>query len=98
MTIVASVSASGVLLPFQAVYDGKTSTSCPKKDTKNHTEAGAAGFRFEYSGNSTYWSTQKTMESLVNNIIAPYFASQKRKLGLPETQKAIWQIDVWSVH
>jgi hypothetical protein len=30
MTIVVSVSSSGVLLPFQAVYEGKSSVSCPK--------------------------------------------------------------------
>lgn len=98
ITIVTSVSSSGVLLPFQAVYEGKSSVSCPKQSAKCHTEATDAGFRFEYSGNHTYWSTQKTMRSLVDDIIAPYFSEQKKKLGLPETQKSIWQIDVWSVH
>lgn len=38
------------------------------------------------------------MRDLVDNIIAPYFSEQKAKLGLPEMQKSIWQIDVWSVH
>ena len=38
------------------------------------------------------------MHTLVDEIIAPYFSKQKAKLGLPETQKSIWQIDVWSVH
>ncbi len=38
------------------------------------------------------------MQTLVDEIIAPYFADHRRKLGLPETQKAIWQIDAWSVH
>jgi hypothetical protein len=38
------------------------------------------------------------MHLLVDNIIAPYFAKQKAKLGLPLSQKSIWQIDVWSVH
>lgn len=98
MTIVISVSSSGVLLPFQAVHEGKSSVSCPKKSAKSYNKATAAGFKFEYSGNQTYWSTQKTMKSVVNDIIAPYFSEQKQKLGLPETQKAIWQIDVWSVH
>jgi hypothetical protein len=98
MTIVVSVSSSGVLLPFQAVYEGKSSVSCLKKSAKCHAKASAAGFHFEYSGNQTYWSMQKTMKSLVNDIIAPYFSEQKKKLGLPETQKSIWQIDVWLVH
>jgi len=38
------------------------------------------------------------MRDLVDNIIAPYFSEQKAKLGLPASQKSIWQIDVWSVH
>jgi hypothetical protein len=38
------------------------------------------------------------MHDLVDNIIAPYFDKKKRELGLPLTQKSIWQIDVWSVH
>jgi hypothetical protein len=58
-TIVVSVSSSGMLLPFQAVYEGKSSVSCPKKSANQHAEATAAGFHFEYSGNQTYWSTQK---------------------------------------
>ena len=58
----------------------------------------ATGFRFEYSKSKTYWSTHETMHLLVNNIISPYFAWQKAKLSLPPSQKAIWQIDIWSVH
>ena len=96
--IFTSISASSVLLPFQAVYEGKSSASCPKASAKCHQEAMAESFRFEYSGNQTYWSTQKTMRSLVDDIIAPYFSKQKMKLGLPKIQKSIWQIDVWSVH
>ena len=38
------------------------------------------------------------MHDLVDNIIAPYFSEQKAKLSLPDSKKAIWQIDVWSVH
>lgn len=98
MTIVASVSASGELLPFQAVYGGKTSVSCPSRNAKNRTGADAAGIQFEPSGVKSYWSTHATMHSLVDTIIAPYFERQKTKLGLPQAQKSIWQIDVWSVH
>jgi hypothetical protein len=97
-TIVVSISNSGELLPFQAIYQGHTTKSCPSKSAPNYDEAKGAGFRFEFSKSKTYWSTQETMCLLVDNIIAPYFAKQKAKLGLPESQKAIWQIDVWSVH
>ncbi|KAF9220990.1 hypothetical protein BS17DRAFT_847189 [Gyrodon lividus] len=38
------------------------------------------------------------MKLLVNNIIAPYLDTEKDMLGLPPSQKAIWQIDIWSIH
>ena len=98
ITIITSISGSGVLLPFQAVYEGKSAVSCPKQSANCHTQATNTGFQFEYSGNQTYWSTQKTMRSLVDNVITPYFSEQKEKLGIAETQKSIWQIDIWSVN
>lgn len=97
-TVMVSVSNSGDLLPLQAIYGGKSQRSCPDKSAKNYDKAQAAGFRFEYSNTDTYWSTQTTMHNLVNEIIAPYFEKKKKELGLPPSQKAIWQIDVWSVH
>ncbi|KAG2055889.1 hypothetical protein BDR06DRAFT_981632 [Suillus hirtellus] len=57
-----------------------------------------AGFKFEHSNTKTYWLTHTTMHSLIDNIIAPYFEQKKQELGLPQMQKTIWQIDVWSVH
>jgi hypothetical protein len=97
-TVMNSVSNSGVLLPFQAVYMGKSTRSCPNKSANSYDEAQTAGFCFKFSGTGTYWSNAKTMRSFVNDILAPYFAEQKRTIGLPPSQKCIWQIDVWSVH
>ena len=97
-TVVVSVSNSGELLPFQAIYQGYSTKTCPSKSAKDYAAADAAGFRFEFSKSKTYWSTHETMHSLVDNIIEPYFAKQKATLGLPPSQKAIWKIDVWSVH
>jgi hypothetical protein len=97
-TVVVSISNSGELLPFQAIYQGYTAKTCPSTSAKRYDAAKAAGFRFEFSKTRTYWSTQETMHTLVDGIIAPYFSKQKAKLGLPESQKSIWQIDVLSVH
>ena len=97
-TAVVSVSCSGKLLPLQAVYQGATSKSCPRSTAARYNECISHGFQFECSKTDTYWSTHETMESLVDNIIAPYFEAEKKKLGLPPSQKAIWQIDIWSVH
>jgi len=97
-TVVVSISNSGELLPFQAIYQGQTAKTCPSPSAKDYDAAKEAGFRFESLKTRTYWSTHETMHTLVDEIIAPYFSKQKAKLGLPKTQKSIWQIDVWSVH
>jgi hypothetical protein len=98
-TLVVAVAANGTLLPFQAVFLGKTSTSLPSaRDSQNYTDAIQASFKFECSGNGTYWSNQRTMCAYINDIIAPYFDKKKAELSLPPSQKSLLQLDVWSVH
>ncbi|KAF8156966.1 hypothetical protein B0H34DRAFT_629721, partial [Crassisporium funariophilum] len=97
-TLVPSISASGQLLPMQAVYFGKTATSCPSLKAEFYDEALSLGYSMLPSKSATYWSTQATMEKLVNEIIAPYFDETKHALQLPATQCSIWKIDCWSVH
>jgi hypothetical protein len=98
ITVVVSVACSGDLLPFQVIYEGATARSLPKRFAKHIDDCKKLGIWFDSSKSDTYWSTQHTMQVLVNKIIAPYFAAQKKKLGLPDKQKAAWQIDIWSVH
>lgn len=97
-TAVVSVACSGKMLPLQLIYQGSTMKSCPRPTAICYNECVSNGFHFECSKTDTYWSTQETMMSLVDNLIAPYFEAEKRSLGLPQSQKSIWQIDVWSVH
>ena len=97
-TLVPSISASGKLLPMQTIFHGQTSASCPSKQERCYTEAEEQGFKFEPSRSHTYWSTQATMQLLVNGIIAPYFDQKKKELGLPSSQCSLWMIDCWSVH
>jgi hypothetical protein len=98
VTVFVSVSNSGELLPFQAIYPGYSSKTCPATSAKDYDTVKAAGFCCEFSKTKTYWSTQETMHTFVNEILVPYCSKQKIKLGLPESQKLIWQIDIWSVH
>jgi hypothetical protein len=87
------------MLPFQAIYHGKTDRSCPNPlKATNYKDAIAAGFRFDPSKSDTYWSNQGTMKLFVNHILAPYFDQMKTRLGLPTVQKSLWVIDCWSVH
>ena len=104
-TVLVTITAAGLMLPFQAIYQGKTDRSCPSPKspdgntkTPNYDDAITAGFRFEHSGSGTYWSNQKTMRLFVDNTLAPYFEDAKAKLNLPPTQRSLWMIDVWSVH
>jgi hypothetical protein len=96
-TVAMSVSNSRELLPFQAIYQGYSTKTCPSKSAKDYGAADAAGFHFGFLKSKTYWSTQEMMRLLVDNIIKPYLSKQKAKLGLPESQKSMWQIDIWSV-
>ncbi len=98
LTLVVSVANGGEFLPFQSIYAGKTTAVTPSNFSKKYVESKNTGFRWEYSETKTYWSTQRTMHLLVDNIIAPYFARMKSKLGLPDSQRSLWQIDAWSVH
>ena len=68
------------------------------KRTHCYAEAEKCGFKFEPSHSTTYWSTQAMIQSLVNDIIAPYFNRKKEELGLPSKQCSLWMIDCWLVH
>lgn len=89
-TAVVSIACSGKMLPLQMVYEGATTKSCPRPTASHYGDCISKGFHFEFSKTDTYWSTHETMESLVNNIVAPYFEKEKVALGLPPSQKAIW--------
>jgi hypothetical protein len=97
--VVVSVTTSGFLLPYQAIYQGYTNRSCPNPDTAaNYTDVKKLGMQFKFSDTDTYWSTLHTMQLFVDRILMPYLSEQKRKLGLPPTQKSLWLIDAWAVH
>ncbi|KAF4617264.1 hypothetical protein D9613_005664 [Agrocybe pediades] len=97
-TVMVSVSNDGLLLPFQAIYEGKTLASTPSATSPHYNDLINTGALLEFSGTTTYWSNMKTMKNFVCKILNPYFDSVRRDLNLPTTQKALWQIDVWSVH
>ncbi|KAF8805766.1 hypothetical protein BYT27DRAFT_7103744 [Phlegmacium glaucopus] len=97
-TVMVSVENDRTLLPLQAIYTGLSTASHPSKTTAYYNKVMSAGMLLEHSGTATYWSNMATMHSFVNNILAPYFARKRALLNLPPTQKALWQIDVWSVH
>lgn len=102
-TLLVGLSQSGEVLPFQAIYHGADERkSLPKKSKDDALApfwefAKALGIHFEVSKTSTYWSTQRTMQMYVTDILAPYFDKHRRRLSLPN-QRCLWLIDIWSVH
>jgi hypothetical protein len=98
LTVMVSVASDGTILPFQAIYQGLSQRSQPSCDAPRYNECKVAGFRFEHSGTATYWSNQQMMKNFVTLILHPYFKDVKKVLGRPASAKALWQIDVWSVH
>jgi hypothetical protein len=98
MTLMAGVSASGMLLPFQSMWQGYTNRSLPSPRTPGYLSAVQKGFLFEFTSTKTYWSTELTMQSYVEGILVPYFHNEQGKLGLLMEQSCLWQINIWSVH
>lgn len=98
-TLVPSISASGKLLPMQAIYQGQTTGgSCPLPSASQYEKAKMLSLRMLPSKSKMYWSTINTMKALVNDIIAPYMEKQRKELKRGERQRSIWKIDCWSVH
>ncbi|KAJ7050612.1 hypothetical protein C8F01DRAFT_1344185 [Mycena amicta] len=98
-TALLGITASGTVLPVQAVYEGLTKQSCPRKDVPKYEECIEEGFQFVPSQKKrNHWSNQLTMRSYVCDILQPYIRTQIEKLALSASQKALWIIDVWSVH
>jgi hypothetical protein len=96
-TLVVAVSASGDLLPFQSIYQGKTALSVPSKNSLGHAEAIAKGFYFDPSGTDTYWANIETMKRWTELILIPYWMEKKAELGIAQ-QECILQLDAWKVH
>jgi DDE superfamily endonuclease len=97
-TLNIGILASGVLLPFQAIYGGKSPKSLPNDTEDGFIKAQQLGFHFKFLNTDTYWSTLETMKQYVISILTPYFTSIKSCLSLEMDQECIWQIDVWPVH
>ena len=66
-TVMVSVLSDGQVLPFQAIYEGKTERALPSKDAPGRRECAELGMQFVSSGTATYWSNQATMKSFVED-------------------------------
>ncbi|KZT56530.1 hypothetical protein CALCODRAFT_418985, partial [Calocera cornea HHB12733] len=100
-TVMTGLAMSGVLLPFQSVWQGYKPKSLPFSGRPNDPvlqPALAAGHLFNLSKSRTYWSNLETMQAYVDQLLVPYL----RKTNLEQLRSSeadcIWIIDAWKVH
>ncbi|KAL3678434.1 hypothetical protein R1sor_021390 [Riccia sorocarpa] len=95
ITVMVSSSVKGYMLPQQVIFQGKTSRSCPGgAAAKTLCQNG-----FQLTASPSHWTTQATIRDFVTFVLKPWITSTCADLQLnPNTQKAIWVIDAYSVH
>ena len=80
ITATLAVTLSSDILPFQLIYQDKTSRSLPcAKFPKG----------FLLSFNMSHWSNEKETLRFLKEVIEPYLSKKKKELGLPDSQKAL---------
>lgn len=96
-TLLCTAAMSGDLLPFAALWIGKTSASLPKNINEFYQLALSAGHRFISAGEK-HWSTVATMIQYVVEVVLPY---RERVLAIhPEYSECpmILYLDVYWSH
>jgi hypothetical protein len=93
ITAVIASSYTGVLLPPQLIFEGKT-TECHAA----HTDE-TARYKFHLTHSENHWSSDETMEQYFKFIILPYIEDVLKQKNLSSsTSKAIVMLDCWSKH
>ena len=88
MTSVLAVTASGVPLPPQLLYQGKTDMCHPDVNFP-------ADWDIHHSAN--HWSNGETMPRYLDKVIIPYVEKERQRIGKPE-QAALCIFDVFRPH
>lgn len=86
ITATFAITLSGIFLPMQLIYSGKTNQSLPKIEFPK---------TFSLSVNEKHYSNEHESLKLLSEIIIPYIEKERENLGLPETQKALLIFDVF---
>ena len=81
------ISKSGVFLPMQLIYGDKTTQSIPKFKFPNE---------FSLSANPKPFSNTEESLQYVREIIKPYMNNQRLENNLPDDQKALIVMDVFT--
>ena len=85
ITATFSITLTGVFLPMQLIYGGKTSKSLPRVEFPDS---------FTLSVNEKHYSNEQESLKLLDEVIIPYVTSEREKLQLP-IQPALSLMDVF---
>ena len=91
ITAVVAGSKSGVFLPAQLIYTGKTDRCLPK-NKEDIPES------FHLTKSDSHWATEATMLEYADHILKPYLETVRSKLTADQSKKAIVLLDVYKVH
>ena len=86
VTVLMSVTASGILLPFQVIYQGKTIGWHAKVTFPND---------WNITQSDSQWSTESTMLEFIDKVIVPYVTQTREKLQLASDQPTLALFDVF---
>ena len=86
ITVTFSVSMTGIFLPTQFIYEGKTRRYLPSCDFRN-------GFNVTYSPNQ--WSNTEKSVDLFQKIIFSYFKTVKSSKKYPKEQMSLIIMDTF---
>ena len=87
ITAVIGCSMSGDVLPFQLIYEGKTSRCLPSYNFPRG---------FDITCNPTHWSNEMTMLRYLDKVIFPYVAQKREDLGMSADFPALLLFDNFS--
>ena len=86
ITATFTVSASGVFLPIQLIYQGKTKRCLPKFKFPKE---------FQVTFTKNHWSNFEKCVDLFQKIIFPYLHAKKMELGYPDEQFSLIIMDTF---
>ena len=86
VTVLMSVTASGIPLSFQVIYLGKT-IGCHAKVTFPND--------WNITQSDSHWSTESNMLEFIDKVIVPYVTQTREKLQLASDQPALALFDIF---
>ena len=87
ITMVASISFSGDVLPPQIIYKGKTDRSHPKEVNFNES--------WLIDNSESHWTTFNTFNRFIEKLLIPYIHKQRQTIG---DKPGLLILDKFKVH